>query len=172
MKLRAAGYALCVSICHNGCTVLRGGGEHLASTEGSRTSCRTEACSQESCIAQPGTCAVCACPEWNLQFECRLSLQSAVDACFHAPSIALYACLHLTESCALQVRSLCRKQFFVRALGMKVAARQHKHASPRAQSTAHTTPHSPQSDRGVHMTQGDSWANTGILSNPLAAQRS
>ena len=87
----------------------------------------------------------------NLQFECRLVL---------------------IAPCALQVRSLCRKQFFVRALGMKVAARQHKHASPRVQSTARSTPYSPQSDRGVHMTQGDSWANTGILSNPLAAQRS
>lgn len=70
-----------------------------------------------------------------------------------------------------QVRSLCRKQFFVRALGMKVATRQHKHATPGSHS-ARPSPYSPPPDRGVHMTQGDSWANTGILSNPLAASRS
>ena len=51
---------------------------------------------------------------------------------------------------------------------MKVASRQHRHASPSSRPAAH----SPSADSGVQMTQGDSWANTGILSNPLAASRS
>ena len=113
----------------------------------------------------------------NLQFGCMLQLQfecmlPQVGCMLSLQNLQLNCMLLLSQVCALQVRSLCRKQFFVRALGMKVAARQHKHASPRVQSTARSTPYSPQPDRGVHMTQGDSWANTGILSNPLAAQRS
>lgn len=91
----------------------------------------------------------------------------------HAPCVSSSLVAKVAKvSSAVQVRNLCRKQFFVRALGMKVGARQHKHASPRVQGFARPSPYSPQADRGVHMTQGDSWANTGILSNPLTAQRS
>ncbi|KAK9813095.1 hypothetical protein WJX72_008931 [[Myrmecia] bisecta] len=65
-----------------------------------------------------------------------------------------------------QVRSLCRKQFFVRALGMKVANRQHE---ARRAFAPHRS--APQPPSHVQMPQGDSWANTGILANPLTAHR-
>ncbi|KAK9787367.1 hypothetical protein WJX73_002163 [Symbiochloris irregularis] len=85
-----------------------------------------------------------------------------------------------------QIRTLCRRQFFVRALGNKVAGCQHTHRQRGSSSgggggfgapTAATSQH-------VQMPQGDSWSNTGILtaqggapystgilSNPLAARR-
>lgn len=72
-----------------------------------------------------------------------------------------------------QVRSLCRKQYFVRALGLRIAARQHAHPPPPPpdHSNGRRYQHANSADRGVQMTQGDSWANTGILSNPLAGSR-
>jgi Vps23 core domain len=81
---------------------------------------------------------------------------------------------HLHVSACLQVRMLCGKQFYVRALGMKIAALQHRHGPPQP-------PPPPSSDmrqaappqaagsagRPVQMHLGDSWTSTGIVSNPL-----
>ena len=77
----------------------------------------------------------------------------------------------------LQVRTLCRRQFYVRALGNKVAACQHAHHRG-GPTRGFDAP--GQQQRHVQMPQGDSWSNTGILaapyntgilSNPLAARR-
>ena len=77
----------------------------------------------------------------------------------------------------LQVRALCRRQFFVRALGNKVAACQHAHHRG---APARPLGASSPGQQHVQMPQGDSWSNTGILgapfttgilSNPLAARR-
>ena len=72
----------------------------------------------------------------------------------------------------MQIRSLCRKQFFARALGNKVAARQHEQQG--SASAQHSRP-AP----AVQMPQGDSWTNPGVLgggymggfSNPLSQHR-
>ena len=72
----------------------------------------------------------------------------------------------------VQIRSLCRKQFFARALGNKVAARQHNQRAP-ASSQHGRQP------AAVQMPQGDSWASPGVLgggymggfSNPLSQHR-
>ncbi|KAL3148172.1 hypothetical protein ABBQ38_014452 [Trebouxia sp. C0009 RCD-2024] len=119
----------------------------------------------------PDTAIVAADPLCQQALDCQAE-DMAIEDTLYALERALTDGHLPADTYLKQVRSLCRKQFFVRALGMKVAARQHRHASPRPQSNARATPYSPQPDRGVHMTQGDSWANTGILSNPLAAQRS
>ena len=68
---------------------------------------------------------------------------------------------------SVQVRLICRKQFFVRALGMKVASKQHEVARHSQNRARHER--SPQT-QSVQMPQGDSWANTGILANPLQAR--
>lgn len=62
-----------------------------------------------------------------------------------------------------QVRNLCYKQFFVRALGTKVAQKQHE---LRRSAAASRPPHAH-----VQIPQGDHWSNTGILANPLAGHR-
>ena len=61
------------------------------------------------------------------------------------------------------MRSICNKQFWVRALGTKVAHRQHE---LRRNAIA-----SRQPQQHVQMPQGDHWTNTGILANPLAGRR-
>ena len=72
----------------------------------------------------------------------------------------------------VQVRSLCRKQFFARALGNKVAARQHEQRGSAGSQHSHRA-------SAVQMPQGDSWTNPGVLgpgymggfSNPLSQHR-
>ena len=67
-----------------------------------------------------------------------------------------------------QVRGLCGRQLLVRALGAKVAARQHQ--LRRAFAGGGGPEGWPAPGASVQLAQGDSWANTGILANPLAAQ--
>lgn len=57
-----------------------------------------------------------------------------------------------------QVRILCKRQFFARAKGLKVAAVQQSQPPP---------PH--QMARGYSLTHGDSWAQSNILTNPLSS---
>lgn len=116
------------------------------------------------------TAIVAADPLCQQALECQAE-DMAIEDTLYALERALTDGHLPADTYLKQVRSLCRKQFFVRALGMKVATRQHKHATPSSQGSR-PSPYAPPPDRGVHMTQGDSWANTGILSNPLAAQRS
>lgn len=72
-----------------------------------------------------------------------------------------------------QVRMLCGKQFYVRALGMKVAALQHRHPQPPPSSNQQQRRHQQRLEsqgsmgRPVQMHIGDSWTSTGILANPL-----
>jgi hypothetical protein len=78
----------------------------------------------------------------------------------------------------LQVRTLCGRQFYARALGMKVAALQHRHGPPQPQPPP-PPPSSPgmhqnvplqttgSAGRPVQMHLGDSWTSTGIVANPL-----
>jgi hypothetical protein len=73
---------------------------------------------------------------------------------------------------------LCGKQFYVRALGMNIAAVQHQHPPPPPPSLAQQQ-QQPQRHqqarlesagsvgRPVQMHIGDSWTSTGILANPL-----
>ena len=65
-----------------------------------------------------------------------------------------------------QVRQLCAKQFFARALGLKVAARQHEQArSPSASAPSRVV---EPANGTLQMPISDAWANTGML-NPLVA---
>ncbi|KAL0026775.1 hypothetical protein WJX77_000858 [Trebouxia sp. C0004] len=116
------------------------------------------------------TAIVAADPLCQQALECQAE-DMAIEDTLYALERALTDGHLPADTYLKQVRSLCRKQFFVRALGMKVATRQHKHATASSQGST-LSPYAPPPDRGVHMTQGDSWANTGILPNPLAAQRS
>lgn len=68
----------------------------------------------------------------------------------------------------MQVRGLCGRQLLVRALGAKVAARQHQLRRAFAAGGGPEGGAAP--GPSVQLAQGDSWANTGILANPLAAQ--
>jgi len=74
-----------------------------------------------------------------------------------------------------QVRGLCGRQLLVRALGAKVAARQHQlrraFAAGGAPGAGGGGGGGGLHSHAVQLPQGDSWANTGILANPLAAQR-
>lgn len=65
-----------------------------------------------------------------------------------------------------QVRQLCRRQYFARALGNKVAQQQRRAARSMTQSQQQLV-----TKTALHMPQGDSWVSTGVLSNPLAAMR-
>ena len=68
------------------------------------------------------------------------------------------------------MRGLCGRQLLVRALGAKVAARQHQLRRAFA-AGGYPGRGDPAHGPSVQLPQGDSWANTGILANPLAAQR-
>lgn len=69
----------------------------------------------------------------------------------------------------LQVRQLCSKQFMARALGMKVAARQHSLLQARpAYGLQQTGPGVGSANGTLPLHSGDAWANTGMLANPLA----
>lgn len=74
---------------------------------------------------------------------------------------------------------LCGKQFYVRALGMKIAALQHRHGPPppppplpaAAAGSRHTArlESAGSVGRPVQMHLGDSWTSTGIVANPLSS---
>ncbi|CAD7699902.1 unnamed protein product [Ostreobium quekettii] len=97
---------------------------------------------------------------------CRQALESqaedlAIEDCLYALDKALQNEVIGLDSYLKQVRQLCNKQFFARVLGAKVASRQSQHPIPARHG----------SGPGVPMPQGDSWAASGILMNPLAGQR-
>lgn len=70
---------------------------------------------------------------------------------------------------ALQVRQLCSKQFMARALGLKVAARQHSLLRTRpAYGRQQPGPGTGPANGTLPLHLGDAWANTGMLANPLA----
>jgi hypothetical protein len=76
----------------------------------------------------------------------------------------------LMQSCRPQVRMLCGKQFYVRALGMKIAALQHQHGPPPSlpgMRRAAPLQTAASVGRPVQMHLGDSWTSTGIVANPL-----
>eukprot|EP00891_Asterochloris_glomerata_P007192 jgi/Astpho2/7192/e_gw1.00113.157.1_t len=91
----------------------------------------------------------------------------AIEDTLYALERALTNGVITADAYLKQVRLICRKQFFVRALGMKVASKQHEVARHSQNRTRHER--SPQT-QSVQMPQGDSWANTGILANPLQAR--
>ena len=74
--------------------------------------------------------------------------------------VSLYVCMQFMPHAhalkpGLQVRNTCHRQFYVRALGMKVAQKQHE--------LRRSSMHSHQPPQHVQMPQGDSWTNTGVL---------
>ncbi|GAB4822413.1 hypothetical protein N2152v2_009459 [Parachlorella kessleri] len=118
----------------------------------------------------------------------------ALEDALYALDKALNAGLVQPDAYIKQVRAVCRQQFMARAVGNKIAAKQsearRRQASPsRAAPAANHTPAAAGSSgggyqqgayhgqpggpqlMGVQMPQGDSWFNSGILPNPLAAQQ-
>ena len=78
--------------------------------------------------------------------------------------------LGATSVAGTQVRTLCGRQFYARALGMKIAALQHAHGVPgdlTAQHAQRSAAAPGPAGRSVQLQIGDSWASTGLLSNPL-----
>ena len=66
----------------------------------------------------------------------------------------------------LQVRQLCAKQFFARALGLKVAAQQQQQQrSPSIQAPSRSA---VPANGTLQMPISDAWANAG-MQNPLVA---
>lgn len=71
---------------------------------------------------------------------------------------------------ALQVRTVCRRQFFVRTCGNKVAVAQQEaqRRAPAPQQQRVQPPavqRSLSTGRAVVLPQGDSWANAGIIAS-------
>jgi len=109
----------------------------------------------------------------------------AVEDALYALDGALAAGALTSEPYLRAVRRLCSRQYSLRALGAKVAERQHAlaaeaaeagaAAAARAAATNRPSPPPPSSSSaaaaapGVEMPQGDSWCSSGVLSNPLAA---
>lgn len=66
-----------------------------------------------------------------------------------------------------QVRAVCRRQFFVRTVGSKVAAQQEtaRRAAPPPPppQRPHEVQRTPSTGRPVVLPQGDSWASAGIV---------
>jgi ESCRT-I complex subunit TSG101 len=90
----------------------------------------------------------------------------AIEDALYTLDKALQASIIDPQAYLKQVRALCRQQFFVRQLGNKVADRQHQ-----LQAASSRAANSAAQRMSVQMPQGDSWANTGILANPLAGHR-
>ncbi|KAK9828078.1 hypothetical protein WJX81_000655 [Elliptochloris bilobata] len=93
----------------------------------------------------------------------------AIEDALYAVEKALQAGAIAPDVYIKQVRGLCGRQLLVRALGAKVAARQHQ--LRRAFAAGGGPDGGPAPGPSVQLPQGDSWANTGILANPLAVQR-
>lgn len=88
----------------------------------------------------------------------------AIEETLYALDKALQRGLLQPEVYLKQVRRLCRKQYYARALGNKVAARQQQ-----AVAAMNRMQQRNLTNTSLQMPQGDSWVSTGVLPNPLAA---
>jgi hypothetical protein len=104
----------------------------------------------------------------------------AIEDALYALDRALAAGALASEAYLRAVRRLCSRQYSLRALGAKVAERQHALAAEAAEAAAAAAAKAAAANRvsaappsaaapSVEMPQGDSWCSSGVLSNPLAA---